>query len=214
MRYGYARVSTIKQTIDSQLSDLAAQGVESCNVFSDAGVSGATNALERPGFARMVEGLVARDEVVVSKIDRLGRSTSDVLATLAHLDTLGVEVIVVQLGGKISGPLGRLLRTVLAAVGEFERDLIIERVQAGMDRAKVYGTKSGKPIGRPKRSGRAVALALSLVEQGHSHREAAQIARIDPSTLTRARQRDGIRSQAAHGQIDLEAAIQSSKKVA
>ncbi|WP_342627813.1 recombinase family protein [Nguyenibacter vanlangensis] len=214
MRYGYARVSTLKQSVGSQMPDLTAHGVEAENVFSDVGVSGSTNALDRPGFAAMVAMLNHGDEIVVTKIDRLGRSVADVLRTLDHLDSLGVEVLVIQLGGKISGPLGRLLRTVLAAVGEFERDLITERINAGLENARRHGTKSGKAIGRPRRSGRAVDLALRLVEQGHSHRDAAQIARISPSTLTRARQRDGIRAQVANGQIDLESAINRAKRAA
>ncbi|WRH89560.1 recombinase family protein [Nguyenibacter sp. L1] len=178
----------MKQSVGSQMPDLTAHGVEAENVFSDVGVSGSTNALDRPGFAAMVAMLNCGDEIVVTKIDRLGRSTADVLHTLDHMDGIGVEVVVIQLGGKISGPLGRLLRTVLAAVGEFERDLIAERINAGLENARKHGTKSGKAIGRPRRSGRAVDLALRLVEQGHSHRDAAQIARISPSTLTRARQ--------------------------
>ncbi|AHK70085.1 hypothetical protein AD931_02590 [Gluconobacter oxydans] len=190
MRYGYARVSTSKQSIDSQLPDLFAQGVERPNIFSDTGVSGATKALDRPGFSEMVQSLKPGDEVVVTKIDRLGRSTADVLRTLDHLDSLGVEVVVVQLGGRISGPIGRLLRTVLAAVGEFERDLITERVLAGLENARQHGTKSGKAIGRPRKTGRAVGLALKLIEDGHSHRNAAQIARVSKSSIVRALQRE------------------------
>jgi len=188
--------------------------VDPANVFSDVGISGSTRALDRPGFAAMFGVLNRGDELVVTKIDRLGRSTGDVLHTLDHLDRLGVDVMIVQLGGRISGPIGRLLRTVLAAVGEFERDIITERVQAGMDRAKSHGTRSGRPVGRPKRSGRSVAFALKLIEQGHSHRDAAQIAKISLSSVTRARQRDGIKPQAAFRQIDLESANRAMKKSA
>ncbi len=212
MRYGYVRVSTKDQDTGSQRHKLDAAGIHDEAIFEDIGVSGSKSS--RPGLNQLLPILQPGDEVVVFRLDRLGRSLRNLVELADDLDRRGIIIESISEGIRTDTPQGRMMLQIFAMVGEWERAFIIERVNAGVARAKVYGTKSGKPIGRPRKSSRAVALALSLVEQGHSHREAAQIARIDPSTLTRARQRDGIGPQATYGQIDLEAAIRSTKKAA
>jgi putative DNA-invertase from lambdoid prophage Rac len=84
--------------------------------------------------------------VVVAKLDRLGRDAPDVLATIKLLAGLGVEVVVLQLGKlDLTSPAGKLMLAMLAAVAEMERDLIVERTQAGLARAKAEGKILGRP---------------------------------------------------------------------
>lgn len=88
----------------------------------------------------------ARDKLVVSKLDRLGRDAPDLLATFKSLATLDVEVVVLQLSKlDLTSPVGKLVLTMLAAVAEMERDLIVERTQEGLARAKAEGKTLGRP---------------------------------------------------------------------
>ena len=97
----------------------------------------------------MLTNLRKKDTVVVSKLDRLGRDAPDVLATIKTLASLGVEVVVLQLGKlDLTSPAGKLMLAMLAAVAEMERDLIVERTQARLARAKA----DGKTLGRPTKT--------------------------------------------------------------
>jgi DNA invertase Pin-like site-specific DNA recombinase len=113
--------------------------------FADT-VSGKAHAAQRKQFSDMLTKLRKKDTVVVSKLDRLGRDASDVLATIRALAALGAEVIVLQFGKvDLTSTAGKLLVTMLAAVAEMERDLIVERTQAGLARAKAEGKVLGRP---------------------------------------------------------------------
>ncbi len=153
----YARTSTDDQTTEQQVDALLGyartQGwqVPSELRFIDQGFSG-KNA-DRPEFQRLKALIEAKlvDVVLAIKIDRLGRSVPDLLNFYEQADMAGVRVICTTQGFDTSTPLGRYLRTNLAAVAELERELIRERVQAGMDRIKRTGkTKSGRPPGRQR----------------------------------------------------------------
>jgi putative DNA-invertase from lambdoid prophage Rac len=112
-------------------------------------ISGSTNALGRPGFAAMLGKMRDGEALVVSKLDRLGRDAIDVMATVRMLATRDIRVIVHSLGGvDLASPTGKLLVTMLAAVAEMERDLLIERTRAGIVRARA----EGKAIGRPSKT--------------------------------------------------------------
>ena len=109
-------------------------------------VSGSVAAMERRGFARLVDRMEEGDVLVVTKLDRLGRNAMDVAATVRALAALGVRVHCLALGGvDLTSSTGKLTMGVINAVAEFERDLMIERTQAGLARARA----EGKPIGRP-----------------------------------------------------------------
>jgi putative DNA-invertase from lambdoid prophage Rac len=109
-------------------------------------VSGSTHAMGRPGFAAMLEKMRDGESLVVSKLDRLGRDALDVMATVRMLAERKIRVVVHSLGGTdLASPTGKLLVTMLAAVAEMERDLLIERTHAGIARAR----SEGKAIGRP-----------------------------------------------------------------
>ncbi|AGH84315.1 Transposon resolvase [Ralstonia pseudosolanacearum FQY_4] len=102
-------------------------------------------AAERPGFSKLLDKLDEGDTLVVTKLDRLGRNTGDVLATIERLAVLGVQVHCLALKGvDLTSASGKLHMTVLAAVAQFEKDLLIERTHAGLARAKAEGKKLGR----------------------------------------------------------------------
>lgn len=146
--FGYGRVSTAEQTTDNQRLEIERAGYAVEYWFADT-VSGKAHAAQRKQFSDMLTKLRKKDTVVVSKLDRLGRDAPDVLATIKRLAELGVEVIVLQLGKlDLASPPGKLMLAMLAAVAEMERDLIVERTQAGLARAKA----EGKTLGRPSKT--------------------------------------------------------------
>jgi putative DNA-invertase from lambdoid prophage Rac len=146
--FGYGRVSTAEQTSDNQRLEIERAGYTVEYWFADM-VSGKAHAAQRKQFSDMLTKLRKQDTVVVSKLDRLGRDAPDVLATIKRLAELGVEVIVLQLGKlDLASPAGKLMLAMLAAVAEMERDLIVERTQAGLARAKA----DGKTLGRPSKT--------------------------------------------------------------
>jgi putative DNA-invertase from lambdoid prophage Rac len=149
--FAYLRVSTQDQTTDNQLQEITAAGfsVNAKRVISET-VSGSVPASERPGFSQLVNKLEDGDVLVVTKLDRLGRNAMDVRATVEALTGMGVKVHCLALGGvDLTSPAGRMTMQVIAAVAEFERDLLIERTQSGLARARA----EGKALGRPRALG-------------------------------------------------------------
>ena len=143
--FGYGRVSTAEQTADNQRLEIERAGYTVEYWFADT-VSGKAHAAQRKQFGEMLAKLRKKDMVVVTKLDRLGRDAPDVLATIKTLAGLGVEVVVLQLGKlDLTSPAGKLMLAMLAAVAEMERDLIVERTQAGLARAKAEGKTLGRP---------------------------------------------------------------------
>lgn len=143
--FGYGRVSTAEQTAHNQRLEIEHAGYAVEYWYADT-VSGKAHAAQRKQFGDMLAKLRRKDSVVVSKLDRLGRDAPDVLATIKALAALGVEVVVLQLGKlDLTSPAGKLMLAMLAAVAEMERDLIVERTQAGLARAKAEGKTLGRP---------------------------------------------------------------------
>lgn len=146
--FGYARVSTGQQTVENQRLELEAAGykIESDFWFADEGVSGKVVASQRPAFRAMLSQIRKGETLVVSKLDRLGRDAIDVLQTVRQLGERDIKVVVLQLGNTdLTAPAGKLLLSMLAAVAEMERDLLVERTQAGLARAKAEGKRLGRP---------------------------------------------------------------------
>ena len=146
--FAYCRVSTLDQTTDNQVREIETAGfsVDPKRIVAET-VSGSVCAIERKGFARLVDRMEAGDVLIVTKLDRLGRSAMDVRGTVDMLAAVGVRVHCLALGGvDLTSAAGRMTMGVIAAVAEFERDLLIERTQAGLSRAKA----AGKTLGRPQ----------------------------------------------------------------
>lgn len=144
--FAYCRVSTSDQTTDNQVREIEAAGfkIEHKRVVAET-VSGSTPAMERKGFARLVDRLEDGDVLIVTKLDRLGRNAMDVRATVERLEGEGVRVHCLALGGvDLTSAAGKMTMGVLNAVAEFERDLLIERTQAGLSRARSEGKKLGR----------------------------------------------------------------------
>ena len=149
--FGYGRVSTGQQTTENQRLELEQAGylIQPEFWFADEGISGKVSASQRPAFIKLKEQIRSGETLVVSKLDRLGRDAIDVLQTVKELGTKGVKVIVHQLGNTdLTSPAGKLLLMMLSAVAEMERDLLVERTQAGLARAKA----EGKILGRPSKT--------------------------------------------------------------
>jgi putative DNA-invertase from lambdoid prophage Rac len=145
--FAYCRVSTVDQSLDTQIHEIAAAGfnIDPRRVIAET-VSGSTSAMERKGFRRLIDKLDWDDVLVVTKLDRLGRNAMDVRATVEQLAQMQVRVHCLALGGvDLTSAAGKMTMAVIAAVAEFERDLLIERTQAGLKRAKAQGKKLGRP---------------------------------------------------------------------
>ncbi|MGO4416436.1 recombinase family protein [Cupriavidus sp. KB_39] len=145
--FAYARVSTADQTTDNQVLEIQTAGfaVEPHRIVVE-NISGSVAASERPGFAKLLHKLEAGDVLIVTKLDRLGRNAMDVRTTVERLASMGVRIHCLALGGvDLTSAAGKMTMGVLGAVAEFERDLLIERTQAGLARAK----SEGKALGRP-----------------------------------------------------------------
>lgn len=145
--FSYCRVSTADQTTDNQVHEIEAAGfaVKPHRVVTET-VSGSVAAMEREGFRKLTERLEKGDVLIVTKLDRLGRNAMDVRATIEALALAGVRVHCLALGGvDLTSPAGRMTMSVIAAVAEFERDLLIERTQSGLNRARAAGKKLGRP---------------------------------------------------------------------
>jgi len=145
--FAYCRVSTADQTTDNQAREIEGAGfrVDPKRIVSET-VSGSVAAMERKGFARLMDKLEAGDVLIVTKLDRLGRNAMDVRATVEALAAEGVRVHCLALGGvDLTSPAGKMTMAVIAAVAEFERDLLVERTQAGLARARAEGRSLGRP---------------------------------------------------------------------
>jgi putative DNA-invertase from lambdoid prophage Rac len=145
--FAYCRVSTAEQTTDNQVREIEAAGfkLDPKRIVVET-VSGSTCALERPAFARLADRLESGDVLLCTKLDRLGRNAMDVRANVERLAAEGVRVHCLALGGvDLTSPAGRMTMSVIAAVAEFERDLLVERTQAGLGRAKAQGKTLGRP---------------------------------------------------------------------
>ena len=145
--FAYVRVSTTGQTTENQIQEIEAAGfqVEPRRIVTET-VSGSTAIAQRRGFSKLMDRLESGDVLIVTKLDRLGRDAIDVSTTVKALGEMGVKVYCLALGGAdLTSSSGTMTMQVLNAVAQFERDLLIERTQSGLRRAK----SEGKILGRP-----------------------------------------------------------------
>lgn len=145
--FAYARVSTTEQETANQLLEIKSAGylIEPYRYIEER-ISGSIEAFKRPCFLQLTQKLEQGDTLVVTKLDRIGRDSIDVQKTVHWFSTHGIRLIVLQLGNlDLTSSSGALMVKVLSAVADFERQLIIERVQAGLARAKAENKKLGRP---------------------------------------------------------------------
>ena len=143
--FAYTRVSKSEQNPENQKHEIEQSGFNVDYWFCDHGVSGSTQASQRPQFQQLINQIRDGETIVVTKLDRLGRDAIDVGQTVRMLQERNIKVIVLGLGGTdLTSPAGKMLMTMLSAVAEMERDLLIERTQAGLARAKAEGKVLGR----------------------------------------------------------------------
>ena len=164
--FAYCRVSTADQTTENQVQEIAAAGftVQKGRAITET-VSGSVPAMERKGFLALLNKLEVADVLIVTKLDRLGRNAMDVRASVERLASIGVRVHCLALGGvDLTSPAGKMTMGVIAAVAEFERDLLIERTQSGLARAKAQGKVLGRPRSVDAQASRIVVERLQRGE--------------------------------------------------
>ena len=179
--FAYCRVSTVGQTTVNQVQEIKSAGfvIQPRRCIEET-ISGSTSSSERKGFNMLLERMEAGDVLVVTKLDRLGRNAIDVQGTVQMLEGRGIRVHCLALGGvDLTSPAGKMTMTVLAAVAQFERDLLIERTQAGLERAKV----EGKVLGRPTKA--SAEQVRGLKAQCMSQSQVADELEVSLSTVKR-----------------------------
>lgn len=177
---GYARVSTDGQTLEAQVSELQTAGA--INVFQEK-VSGAVT--ERIQLKGAINALVPGDVLVVTRLDRLARSTRDLLNSLATINEGGACFRSLRdAWADTTTPHGRLMVTVLAGLAEFERELIRSRTSEGRERAQARGVRMGR---KPKLTRHQRCEALHRREAGESVVEIARSYAVSHSTISRLR---------------------------
>ncbi|MGG1571582.1 recombinase family protein [Fictibacillus sp. NRS-1165] len=172
MLIGYARVSTVGQTLESQIEQLEKYG---CGKIFKEKMSGAKSK-NRPELNQALEFAREGDKIVVTKIDRLARSVRDLHNIANELEEKGVSLVFIKEQIDFSTPAGKFMFTMLGAISEFERGLIIERTSEGRERAK----REGKHLGRPSQDAKAIKRALKM----YAEREINKMSVNDISKMT------------------------------
>lgn len=180
MKFGYARVSTKDQNIGMQVDALVDAGVERENIFTDEGVSGKRSS--RPGLDAMLDKLREGDEVVVWRLDRLGRSMIHVAQLGENFKNQGVGFKSISDGVNTSSSTGRLLFNLLVGIAEYEREMIIERTTAGLASARAQGKTGGRKKVMTPELARTID---SLVKGGHKATEIASTLKVSRATAYR-----------------------------
>lgn len=139
--FGYARVSTSQQSLDIQISALEKEGVKSTRIFYDK-VTGKN--LSREGLDLLRVKVEEGDVVLVTKLDRLGRDTADMIALIKEFDEAGVSIRFLSDGITTEGTMGKMVVTILSAVAQAERERILERTNEGRIEARLRGVSFGR----------------------------------------------------------------------
>ncbi|QVN23003.1 recombinase family protein [Burkholderia pyrrocinia] len=177
MIIGYARVSTVEQSLGLQMDALTRAGCDT--IFTDEGISGSD--FSRPGLDATLAKLSAGDTLMVWRLDRLGRSLRKLIDLVTHLDSRSIQFASITESINTNSSGGMLIFHLMASLAQFERSLISERTRAGMASARARG----KPIGRkPALDDQQRTQALKLLQK-QSILEVAQHFKVHPRTLKR-----------------------------
>ncbi|MGE1217668.1 recombinase family protein [Bacillus sp. OV752] len=176
-KYGYARVSTLNQDLESQIQTLEKEGCK--KIYSEKFTG---TKFDRPKFQELLSVLEKGDSLVVTKLDRFARSTEHAIQTIKMLFDKGVKVHILNMGLVEDTPTGRLMFNIMSAFAEFERDMIVERTQEGKAIAKLNPNfKEGRP---KKYNKEQMEHALNLLKT-ESYRKVERKTGISVSTLQR-----------------------------
>jgi DNA invertase Pin-like site-specific DNA recombinase len=184
MKFAYARVSTRKQSrdgngLEEQITQLKIAGYDELIVEEFTG-----STTKRPKLDALIQRLQTGDTLIVTKLDRFARSAAEGLSLINNLLARGVNVFILNMGLIDNTPIGKLITTILLAIAEFERDMIIERTQAGKEIAR---SKNGFRDGRPPIDQKRKDFAVDLILNQHkTYREVVELTGLSKSTLIRA----------------------------
>jgi DNA invertase Pin-like site-specific DNA recombinase len=162
-------------------------GWQVIQIYADKGISGTKRREGRPEFDKLLKTIARRevDMVAAWSVDRLGRSLKDLVSLLSDLQAKGVDLFLFQQGLDTSTPSGRAMFQMLGVFSEFEAAMIRERVRTGITRAKRNGTKSGRPIGRPRLGRDKEIAAQKLLRDGMGILKVARTLKIGTGTVSR-----------------------------
>ncbi len=183
MIYGYARVSTSGQAtygngLEEQKQELIAAG---CQEIIEERFTGKT--VKRPEFTKLLEKLQPNDTLIVTKLDRIARSAGEGISLINDLMANGIKVHILNMGLLDNTPTGNLIANIMLAFAQFERDMIVERTQAGKAIAKL---KPGFKEGRPRISRARTNHAVEMIESGqYTYKQAAEETGISVATIVR-----------------------------
>lgn len=184
MKFGYARVSGLSQDLKAQVEQLKKQGVSEDNIYAEK-FTGTKE--DRPEWLKLSNQLRKGDEVVFTKVDRIGRSVKVGIDIVDDLLNRGVKVYIIQLNGYVDrkSPMGKMMFNFLIVMAEFEHDMIVDRLATG----KAYAKKNNPNFheGRPKRKITDRYRKVYEVSQDHSIRETSMITGVSESTVKRIR---------------------------
>lgn len=177
MIIGYARVSTDAQELNRQIDLLNTYGVD--KMYSEK-MTGTRR--DRPQLERLLDDVREGDTVVIESLSRLGRSTQDLLSLMTELKNKGVKVCSLKENIDTDSPTGMLICTVLSAITQFERDIIVQRTKEGIVSAKNRGVK----FGRPKADNKAVEKIYTLYDsKAYSYKDISDMTGVSVSTVYR-----------------------------
>lgn len=187
----YLRVSTSGQTVENQRLELTAvaerHGWTVAAEFVDQGISGGKGRDKRPAFDKLCRAITRWeiDMVAAWSVDRLSRSLQDLVSFLGEVHGAGVDLYLHQQGLDTSTPAGRALFQMMGVFAEFERAILVERINAGIARAREKGTKSGKAIGRAKVSAEREQAVREALAAGTSILRTAKLVGVGVSVVQR-----------------------------
>jgi DNA invertase Pin-like site-specific DNA recombinase len=184
VKLGYARISTGDQNAAMQVEALVAAGVDEKRIFVDE-MSGGKSARERPQMAKLLDYARDGDEIFVWRIDRLGRSLVDVINTVNEITASGIRLYSIMDGVDPSTAHGRLQLALFASLAEYERELINERVKAGVMAAKARGVQFGKPAPKAETVENKVRLCRQMMSEGMAAKAAAETVSWSRATMYR-----------------------------
>ncbi len=158
-KFGYARVSTSQQSLDLQIKQLLSEGVKESRIFTDIG---SRSDIDRDGLNILRVKVEEGDQVLITRLDRLGSDTANMIQLIKEFDSLGVSIRFIKEGLSTEGTMGKMVVTILSAVASAEKERILERTNEGRIEAKAKGVQFGRKrsIDRNK--------VIKLIEEGES----------------------------------------------
>lgn len=180
-KYGYARVSTAGQDLESQIETLIKQGCKETNIYSEKFTG--TKTKQRKELQALLDVLKPGDELIVTKLDRLGRKTADIIRLIDKLLGQDIIVNVLNMGRLDNTPSGKLMTTVVLAFAQYERDMIVQRTSEGKAYAKKHNQNYKE--GRPRRKITDRYRKIYEYKQNHTYKETEQMCGVSRSTIQR-----------------------------